>query len=378
MRAALRTAALVALAMAMVLDVAAATDLSVGAPRSRTGTGHAHPSAAGLACHSDESGMVERPRLPGSATSSPSSSTTKTNNGNGLPNPLVLAIQTLPFFRPVDVAGDDKGKVDPFDGDKGKGKQLAAAAGAAPRLPTPPAAPSWQQLAAAAGAAPGMLTPPSEQQGATAELAAMRTAALVALAMAMVLNVAAATDLSGSATSTPSSSTTKTNNDNGLPNPLVLAIQTLPFFRPVNVAGDDKGKVEPFDGDKGKGKVSGPAATLDPGTSSSSRWQVVTTAAFTWTPSPRPLATTVSPLTFTTTIPTPSIAHPSLTSATLPCPSTLPSLPPTTAPLPPISSPIPLPTTLPPPPPPSPCPPPLPPTSQEESSTEEVEGTDSK
>ncbi|KAL6750567.1 hypothetical protein V8C86DRAFT_3030946 [Haematococcus lacustris] len=80
-------------------------------------------------------------------------------------------------------------------------------------------------------------------------------AALVALAMAMVLNVAAATDLSGSATSSPSSSTTKTNNDNGLPNPLVLAIQTLPFFRPVNVAGDDKGKVDPFDGDKGKGKL---------------------------------------------------------------------------------------------------------------------------
>ncbi|KAL6756083.1 hypothetical protein V8C86DRAFT_3097613 [Haematococcus lacustris] len=81
----------------------------------------------------------------------------------------------------------------------------------------------------------------------------MRTAALVALAMAMVLDVAAATDLSGSATSSPSSSTTKTNN-NGLPNPLVLAIQTLPFFRPVDVAGDDKGKVDPFDGDKGKGK----------------------------------------------------------------------------------------------------------------------------
>ncbi|KAL6756076.1 hypothetical protein V8C86DRAFT_2656356, partial [Haematococcus lacustris] len=30
--------------------------------------------------------------------------------------------------------------------------------------------PPWQQLAAGAGAAPGMLTPPSEQQGATAEL----------------------------------------------------------------------------------------------------------------------------------------------------------------------------------------------------------------
>ncbi|GFH16172.1 hypothetical protein HaLaN_12543 [Haematococcus lacustris] len=84
--------------------------------------------------------------------------------------------------------------------------------------------------------------------------AALRTAALVALAMAMVLDVAAATDLSGSATSSPSSSTTKTNNGNGLPNPLVLAIQTLPFFRPVDVAGDDKGKVDPFDGDKGKVK----------------------------------------------------------------------------------------------------------------------------
>ncbi|KAL6744941.1 hypothetical protein V8C86DRAFT_3125628 [Haematococcus lacustris] len=46
-------------------------------------------------------------------------------------------------------------------------KELAAGAGAAPGLPTPPAAPPWQQLAAGASAS---LSPPSEQQGAKAEL----------------------------------------------------------------------------------------------------------------------------------------------------------------------------------------------------------------
>ncbi|KAJ9504630.1 hypothetical protein QJQ45_013595, partial [Haematococcus lacustris] len=40
-------------------------------------------------------------------------------------------------------------------------QQLAAGAGAAPGLPTPPAGPPWQQLEAGAGAAPGMPTPPA-------------------------------------------------------------------------------------------------------------------------------------------------------------------------------------------------------------------------